>query len=151
MQHNNIAIKPYEKKYREQIIAVWERSVRATHDFVSPADIDFYKGLVQQIDFTAFPVYCLVDGDKVTGFLGVADSQIEMLFLDADATGHGLGTMLMRFALDELAANKIDVNEENLNAVKFYKKFGFAPYARNEKDDQGKDYPILKMRLRGCE
>lgn len=147
MQHDHTEIKPYEAKYREQIILVWERSVKATHHFVTPGDIDLFKGMVQQIDFTAFPVYCLVEGGCVLGFLGLADGQIEMLFLDAGAIGRGLGTKLIRFALDELKANKVDVNEQNLSAVRFYRKFGFKVYTRNEKDDHGKDYPILKMKL----
>ena len=140
-------IKPYEEKYREQIISVWEISVRATHDFVSPKDIDYFKEIVKGIDFNSFPVYCLVSEDKVLGFIGVEDSTIEMLFLDPNFIGQGLGKKLMNFALSELKADKVNVNEQNTNAVTFYVKFGFVTYERTEKDPEGKDYPILKMKL----
>jgi putative acetyltransferase len=53
----------------------------------------------------------------------------------------------MDFALSELKATMVDVNEENLNAVQFYKKFGFQVYDKIEEDPEGKDYPILKMKL----
>jgi putative acetyltransferase len=48
--------------------------------------------------------------------------------------------------LDELNADKVNVNEQNIDAVKFYSKFGFVTYERTEKDSEG--YPILKMKLK---
>lgn len=142
-----IEIEPYEEKHREQIISVWERSAKATHHFVKPDDLDYYKTLVEEIDFGAFPVYCLMNGDRVLGFIGVAEQSIETLFLDPDHIGCGLGTKLMRFALDELKASMVDVNEQNESAVRFYQKFGFETYDRTEQDPQGGNYPILKMRI----
>lgn len=143
-----ITIRPYEEKFREQIISVWEKSARATHDFVKPADINYFKELVKGIDWNSFAVYCLTSKGKVLGFIGVADGTIETLFLDPDFIGLGLGKRLMLFALNELKANKVDVNEQNLHAVRFYSKFGFETYERIEKSPEGKDYPILKMKLR---
>ena len=61
------------------------------------------------------------------------------------ARGHG--KRLMAFALEELHCNLVDVNEQNSAAVKFYRQLGFVPYERTEKDDQGKDYPLLRMKL----
>ncbi|MEP6677389.1 MAG: GNAT family N-acetyltransferase [Ferruginibacter sp.] len=137
----------YDDKYREQVVSVWERSARATHHFVSFEDFIYYKQAVSKIDFFSFSVYCLLKKDKVIGILGVADLSIEMLFIDADFIGQGFGKKLMLFALTELQANKVDVNEQNIKAVKFYSKFGFVAYDRTEKDSEGKDYPILKMKL----
>ncbi|WP_018342214.1 GNAT family N-acetyltransferase [Cytophaga aurantiaca] len=140
-------IKPYEQTYREQMISVWERSVRATHHFVSSAEVNRLKELVKQIDFYSYSVYCLISENKVLGFLGVEDRVIETLFLDPDYIGQKLGTKLMHFALEELHANKVNVNEQNADAIKFYSKFGFITYDRSEKDAEGNDYPILKMKL----
>lgn len=135
-------------QWHNQMVSVWERSARATHHFVTPADLDYYKTQVEKIDFTAFPVYCLVSDYTVLGFIGVADSQIETLFLDPDIIGLGFGKMLMDFALYDLKANKVDVNEQNAHAVNFYSKFSFEPYDRTELDTEGKPYPILKMKLK---
>jgi putative acetyltransferase len=148
MKNIQVRIKPYSEKFREQIILVWEKSVRATHNFVKPSDIDYFKIIVKEIDFNSFSVYCLTNENNVLGFLGVADFKIEMLFLDPDFIGQGLGKKLMKFALDDLKADKVDVNEQNLNAVNFYSRFGFTTYERTEKDPEGKDYPILKMKLK---
>lgn len=143
-----IEIQPYNDSFKEQIILVWENSVRATHNFLVPSDIDYYKKIVSAIDFNSFPVFCLTDADKVLGFMGIAEHKIEMLFLAPEHIGKGLGKTLMNFAINELDVNKVDVNEQNENAVTFYSKFGFLPYDRTDKDDEGKDYPILKMELK---
>lgn len=147
-QQNLVKIVPYDNIYRAQIISLWERSVRATHTFLALSDIDYYKGIVSAIDFNIFPVFCLKQNEAVIGFIGVADKKIEMLFLAPDAIGQGLGKKLIRYAIEELGANKVDVNEQNHSAVLFYKKFGFITFERNEKDSEGKSYPILKMILK---
>ena len=143
-----VEIQAYEPKFRDQLISVWERSVKATHHFVSPSDIDFFKQLVEQIDFSSFNTYCLIQDGLALGFIGTFDDEIAMLFLDPDHIGKGLGKRLMLFALNNLKAQKVEVNEQNVNAVGFYSKFGFVVYERTENDSQGKDSPVLKMKLR---
>ncbi|MEX6689712.1 GNAT family N-acetyltransferase [Danxiaibacter flavus] len=147
IKQDAIKIVPYNSSYRKQLISVWEESVRATHNFLAASDIDYYKDIVAAIDFSAFPVFCLEQNETVIGFIGVADKKIEMLFLSPNAIGQGLGKKLMRYAIEELKADKVDVNEQNNHAVLFYKKSGFITFERSEKDSEGKDYPILKMIL----
>lgn len=53
----------------------------------------------------------------------------------------------MNFAVHELKADKVDANENNTRAVEFYERFGFDVYERTNKDDQGRDYPLLRMKL----
>jgi len=141
-------IKAYQEKYREQMISVWEKSVRATHRFVTSDEVNRLKELVKQIDFNSYSVYCLISENEVLGFVGVEDDIVESLFLDPDYIGQKLGTKLMNFALNELKADKVNVNEQNLDAIKFYSKFGFVTYERTEKDIYGNNYPILKMILK---
>ena len=148
MRSGKFKIKPYDQKYKQQILTVWERSVLATHHFLTPTDFIEIKELVQTINFDHFQVYCLAEDDLVIGFIGVADKKIEMLFLDPTYFGQRLGKMLMDFALRELAADKVDVNEQNIKAVTFYKNFGFEIIERTEKDDQGRNYPLLRMKLK---
>ena len=82
------------------------------------------------------------------GFIGVADEKVEMLFLDPKYFGNGIGKKLLSFAVDELNADKVDVNEQNTKALKFYQKFGFEIVERTDKDDQGRSYPLLRMKLK---
>ena len=81
------------------------------------------------------------------GILGTSDGKLEMLFLVPECIGMGIGKFLIEFVLYELKVTQVDVNEGNLNAVNFYKHFGFKVYARQPLDDSDKPYPILKMSL----
>jgi putative acetyltransferase len=147
IETNNIQINPYTEIYREQILVVWEKSVLATHNFLLSVDFEQIKLLVSQIDFNDLQVFCLIKETLVLGFIGVADQKVEMLFLDPQYFRQGLGQKLLIFAVKKLNANKVDVNEQNSQGFKFYQKFGFETFERTDKDDQGKNYPLLRMKL----
>lgn len=140
-------IERYNDKYRLQVLTVWEKSVLATHNFLSPPDFEEIKELVATINFNEFQVFCLTDENIVLGFIGVSDKKIEMLFLDPKYFGLGLGQRLLNFAVNELGADKLDVNEQNTKAVRFYQQNGFETFERTERDNQGRHYPLLRMKL----
>ncbi|OAT26784.1 histone acetyltransferase [Buttiauxella ferragutiae ATCC 51602] len=81
------------------------------------------------------------------GFTGVSENRIEMLFVDAGQRGKGIGKLLLLHAIDEQGADELDVNEQNPQAVTFYKKHGFETVGRSEVDGQGRPYPLLHMKL----
>ncbi|MEA5406062.1 GNAT family N-acetyltransferase [Arcicella sp. DC2W] len=149
--NQNFKIEKYTENDREQILNVWEKSVLATHDFLSPTDFEEIKQLVHTFNFNDFEVYCLKQNEEVAGFIGLAERKIEMLFFSPEYIGKGLGRKLTDFAFSELKADKVDVNEQNTSAVKFYEKLGFKTYERTDKDDQGKEYPLLRMKLETME
>lgn len=82
---------------------------------------------------------------KITGFLGMSGSKVEVLFVDNLFQGNGIGTKLIDFAINKLKADKLDVNEQNEAAIAFYKRSGFVVAGRSEVDGEGKKYPILHM------
>lgn len=147
MQNNSVKIEPYDDKFQQQILKIWENSVLATHHFLAPADFKEIKKLVSSINFNDLQVFCLTTPNQVLGFIGIAEKKIEMLFLEPKYFGQGLGQRLLNFAVKEQNADKLDVNEQNLNALKFYQKSGFEIFERTDKDDQGRNYPLLRMRL----
>jgi putative acetyltransferase len=147
MQTNNLQIKPYNDVYKQQVLTIWEQSVLATHNFLSQTDFEEIKLFVESFNFNDLEVFCLTNENLVLGFIAVADKKIEMLFLDPKYFGQGLGQILLSFAVSELVADKLDVNEQNIRALKFYQKFGFETFERTDKDDQGRNYPLLRMRL----
>ncbi len=147
MNITEAVIVPYEETYRDAVVTLWERSARATHHFVALDDLVYYKEAVRKIDFFSFAVYCQFHNNRMTGILGVAGTDLAMLFVDPDFIGQGYGRQLMLFALHDLKATTVEVNEQNIQAVNFYRKFGFVVYDRAEKDSEGKDYPLLKMKL----
>ncbi|OWK73084.1 GNAT family N-acetyltransferase [Flavobacteriaceae bacterium JJC] len=103
--------------------------------------------MVNNINFNDFQVFCLTKESLVLGFIGVADRKVEMLFIDPQYFGQGLGQKLLSFAVKELNADQVDVNEQNRKALQFYLKFGFETFERTDKDEQGRNYPLLRMKL----
>lgn len=39
----DLTVVPYEDRLRRQLISVWERSVRAAHEFLLPGDLEYSK------------------------------------------------------------------------------------------------------------
>lgn len=143
---NAYDIEKGERLDYDQLSAVWESSVKATHHFLEPEDFKYYKRLIPDF-FSHVDLYVIRQGKVIEAFMGVSDDHIEMLFVSADARGKGYGKCLLLYALDKLNAKKVDVNEQNTQALRFYEKFGFKVAARSEKDSMGKDYPILHLSL----
>lgn len=134
-------------KLVEQLINVWERSVRATHAFLSEGEIAEIKPFVPQaLAGVETLVVAEKDGEPV-GFMGVQDGRLEMLFLDPDARGQGLGRRLLTHGIERLGVTELTVNEQNPQAVGFYEHMGFKTYRRTDLDEEGRPYPLLYMRL----
>ena len=70
-----------------------------------------------------------------------------MLFIHSNSHGKGFGKILCQFLKDKTDFTKVGVNEQNPQAIGFYEKMGFKRIGRSEKDDSGKDYPIIHMSL----
>ncbi|TMO41204.1 MULTISPECIES: GNAT family N-acetyltransferase [unclassified Pseudoalteromonas] len=132
-----------------ELLDVWENSVRATHDFITEDDIAFFKPIIIEQAFPNVTLKCIKSEHKtILGFVGVHDCKIEMLFILDAARGKGVGKALLNYAIEQLAANKVDVNEQNPLAVGFYQHMGFKVASRSPLDDMGKPFPILHMRLK---
>ena len=131
-----------------EIVEVWEASVRATHNFLTEDDIQFFKPLILNEFLKAVNLRCAKSDDgRILGFLGVAQNTIEMLFLDPQNRGKGIGRTLVHYAIEQMGAEKVDVNEQNPDAVGFYKHMGFEVTSRSPLDSMGKPFPILHMTL----
>ncbi|ACJ31603.1 Acetyltransferase [Shewanella piezotolerans WP3] len=135
-------------EYYAEMLAVWENSVRATHDFITEEDIEFFKPIIIEQAFPAVTLRCIKsESGSILGFVGVHDAKVEMLFVLNEARGLGVGTALLQYAIEQLAAAKVDVNEQNPLAVGFYQHMGFKVISRSPIDDMGKPFPILHMEL----
>ena len=129
-----------------ELAEVWEASVRATHHFLQEEDIPRIKPLLDQY-FDAVDLFLIRETDRILGFMGASEQEIQMLFLHPDAIGKGHGKMLVQFAIDEYQVSKVEVNEQNEHAFGFYKHMGFVVESRLETDHRGKPYPLLVMEL----
>ncbi|MBC1722467.1 GNAT family N-acetyltransferase [Listeria seeligeri] len=134
------------KQDYQLILAIWEKSVIATHHFLSAEDRLFYKEQIPLFpDKEDLLLWC--DGERVIGFSGTSGRELEMLFLEPDFTGKGFGSQIFCKLMEEKQINQVDVNEQNDRAKVFYLKHGFEVSSKSEKDGFGKAYPILHLRL----
>lgn len=132
----------------QEVVDVWEASVRATHHFLQEGDIEYFKPLILNEYLKAVDLRCIRNKDGgIIAFLGVAGENIEMLFVHPDVFGKGVGQALLNYAIEDMSATKVDVNEDNPQAVGFYQHFGFVIVSRSELDPLGKPYPILHLEL----
>jgi putative acetyltransferase len=129
--------------------AIWERSVRATHDFLTPADVASLSPLVAEaLASGALEVWVLTTAsDSPIGWMGLADAKIEALFLAPEARGSGGGRQLVEHAQAlRPGALTVDVNEQNPAARGFYERVGFVVVGRSPLDSSGQPFPLLHMR-----
>ena len=137
-------------KEGDVLLAVWERSVRASHSFLSESDVETLRPLVA--DYLAGDTLDLRvladDADLASGFLGVAGDAIDALFLDPAYRGRGYGRRLVEYAQAMRPGHSltVDVNEQNEGACRFYATLGFFVVRRSPLDDAGRPFPLLHMR-----
>ena len=131
-----------------RMLEVWEAAVRATHDFLEEHDIQVLKPLLIEQYFPSLTLTCIRGADGlVAGFLGYAAGKVEMLFVDPQAHGQGIGSRLLQDAVTRLGADRVDVNEQNPRALGFYLAQGFIVDSRSPLDGGGRPFPILHLLL----
>jgi putative acetyltransferase len=141
-------IEPVAPSRFDEIMVVWEASVRATHHFLKEEDLQYFKPLIRNEYLYAVNLFGTYDEQgRLTGFLGTSYDKVEMLFIDPSCRGKGIGKTLLQYAVDVLGIRKVDVNEQNAQAVGFYEHYGFTVVGRSELDGTGRPYPILSMEL----
>lgn len=124
---------------------IWLASVKATHTFLTDADIVHISPLVLQ-GLESGKTFGIVDtSHHLRGFINIVASKIEMLFIHPDYFARGYGRKLVRYAEENHAATFVDVNEQNEQAVQFYLHLGFGPVGRSALDSSGAPFPILHL------
>src|SRR5262249_45241893 len=133
---------------RDTLLDIWLRSVRATHTFLSEADIQSFLPLVRDVALAELDVWvlCSVSGVPM-GFLGMSGSKVEALFLAPEFHRCGGGRRLVQHAQELHGELTVDVNEQNPAACRFYQACGFVVEGRSELDSAGRPFPLLHMRL----
>ena len=105
----------------QELLKVWENSVRATHKFLSNEEILEIKKYVPE-----------------------ALASISHLIIDNDENGN---QKMLSYGIESYGVTNLAVNEDNPQAKEFYEYMGFKVYQRKELDDQGNPYPVLYMKL----
>ena len=134
----------------QRLLIVWEKSVRATHLFLSDPEIEQIKTYVPDaLNGVAHLIVANDEEGQPIAFMGIEDGVLEMLFITPEKRGCGLGKALLELGIQSYGVAKLTVNEQNPQARGFYEHLGFVVYQRTERDEQGGPYPLLYMELDG--
>lgn len=132
----------------QQVLTVWEKSVRATHLFLSDAEIENIKKYVPEaLNEVAHLLIANDEEGHAAAFMGIENETLEMLFIAPEHRGKGLGKELLSLGIEKYGVKQLTVNEQNPQAIGFYEHLGFKVYKRKDNDEQGNPYPLLYMRL----
>lgn len=134
--------------YLQLIVQLWEANVKVTHTFLTKEEIQNIKQYVPQaVEHESHLCIALSEKGELLGFIGVADQRLEMLFIQVNARGQGIGKQLLRYAIKNFDVKELTVNEQNPQAIGFYEHLGFVTYKRTDLDEGGQPYPLLYMKL----
>ena len=130
----------------DALTTVWLASVRATHDFLTEEDLNFYHRKLPCDYMPAVEIFAVKnDKGEWCAFIGLGEDAVEMLFVHPDQFGKGYGSRLLEYAVGDKGIRKVDVNEQNRQALQFYLKHGFSVVGRDDVDSEGKPYPVLHL------
>ena len=143
-----VEIKKRTPNIINQLLTVWESSVRATHLFLSDSEIKHIKEYVPQaLMGIAHLMIAKNDMGCPVAFMGIEDGTLEMLFISPEERGKGLGKRLLQYGIKTYTVERVAVNEQNPQAKGFYEHMGFQVYKRTTLDEQGHPSPLLYMSL----
>lgn len=143
-----VQIRPSKQDDRPFLFEIWRSAVRATHHFLTEPDFQAIAVMVAENYLANTQVWVAVDAqDRPLGFMGMSGAHIDSLFIHPKQRGRGLGTMMLDHARQISSDLTVDVNEQNEQAVGFYRRVGFIETGRSDRDDEGRAYPLLHMKL----
>ncbi|ACV75089.1 MAG: acetyltransferase [Zymomonas mobilis] len=132
----------------QRVMEIWRDAVQETHLFLKAKDrFEIEKSLSDFLPMVSLWL-AVDDSDNAIGFMLCSHNHLEALFIDPHFMGQGIGRRLVQQAIsfcnDILS---VDVNEENSQALGFYRHLGFIETGRSKTDRQGYPYPLIFMHL----
>ncbi|WP_051666538.1 GNAT family N-acetyltransferase [Pedobacter sp. R20-19] len=139
-------IRKVKQMEHQQVLKLWEDSVRASHDFITETDIDDYRIMISN-SLHNMQIFCMEKADRMQGFIALTNYKIQLLFVHPEFYRQGIGKSLIDFAIKNHQVWMVDVNAQNERAVSFYLSLGFEVYQKFPTDGAGKSYPVWSLRL----
>lgn len=141
-------VKIRNKTLLDNLLEVWEGSVKATHTFLSNEEIENIKKYVPQaLKNVTHLIIAENENNIPIAFMGIEDMRLEMLFVKSNERGKGIGKKILNYGIEKYNVNELTVNEQNSKVKGFYEYLGFKVYKRSDTDEQGNPYPILYMKI----
>ncbi len=113
----------------EDLILIWEDSIKYISSFLKEEDIAKLKPLVKLAIKNMQTLLIAKEKNTIMGFIALENKKIEMLFVKPSFWGKGIGKALVFFAIENYHAVWVDVSEQNKRALAFYKHIGFSIFS----------------------
>jgi len=145
----NADIRPGTAADHPALLAIWLEAVRATHAFLNETDVQNLLPVVRDEALPHLELWVLCDGQGApAGFMGMAGASVEALFIAPRWFRRGGGRQLLAHARGLHGAFSVDVNEQNPEALAFYRANGFQIVGRSPLDSGGRPFPLIHLRER---
>jgi putative acetyltransferase len=131
---------------RERILDIWRGAVDATHHFLHPTDRRDIEAEVVAFLPKVSPWLAVDSADTALGFMLLDGRHMEALFIDPLHRGSGIGRAFVQHALSFHSTITTEVNEQNSQAIEFYRHLGFERIGHSQHDQQGRPYPLIHLR-----
>ena len=126
------------------MLDIWLDASRAGHPFLAEQVLQEQSRIVRDTYFPQAENWVIEHGG-IKGFIGLIGNHIGGLFVAPAAHGQGFGRSLVEHASGRLGSLTVEVYEQNEGAIAFYRRCGFAPVGRKERDDEGRPLPLLRL------
>ena len=84
------------------------------------------------------------DDAFVKGMIHIRDNQILELYVDPFFESQGIGSILIKFAVEQMHCDHLWVLEKNINAIRFYQRHGFQLTGEKKHQDGTAEF-IVRM------
>ena len=85
------------------------------------------------------------DDEFVKGVININGKQIVELYVDSFFENQGIGSILIKYAIEQLDCDFLWVLEKNIKAIRFYQKYGFV-ITEEKQYERGTIEYIVKMK-----
>ena len=85
------------------------------------------------------------DDEFVKGVININGKQIVELYVDSFFENQGIGSILIKYAIEQLDCDFLWVLEKNIKAIRFYQKHGFV-ITEEKQYERGTIEYIVKMK-----
>jgi len=85
------------------------------------------------------------DDEFVKGIIHIDKNQIIELYVDSFFENQGIGSKLIKFAIEQMNCDFLWVLEKNISAIRFYQRHGFAITEEKQYEEGTTEY-IVKMK-----
>ena len=84
------------------------------------------------------------DDEFVKGMIRISENQILELYVDSFFENQGIGSKLIKFAIEQMHCDYLWVLEKNIKAIRFYQRLGFVITEEKQYEEGTTEY-IVKM------